>query len=100
MKSDLEEAVRLILKHAELSGSLREGLKETPARAAKAWDYWLGGYDIVPEQLLKYFEDGAEDYDEFVISCDIPIHSICEHHLAPFFGRACVGYIPDKRIVG
>lgn len=78
----------------------REGLQETPSRAAAAWQHWTSGYDKNPETILKTFEDGAGSYDEMVVVCDIPVFSTCEHHLAPFFGRACVGYIPRGRIVG
>jgi len=78
----------------------REGLKETPYRMAKAYQYWFGGYDFDPANVLKTFHDGAESYDQLIIVRDIPIYSHCEHHLAPFFGKAHIGYIPDKRIVG
>ena len=103
LKIDLEElkaATSLILKVAEHNIDLREGLQETPLRAAKAWKHWLGGYDVDPETIFKTFEDGGENYDEMVVVCDIPVFSTCEHHLAAIFGRACVGYVPNGRIVG
>lgn len=79
----------------------RGGLLETPARVAKAWKHWCGGYDVDPASLLKVFEDGAEKVNEMVLVKNIPFFSHCEHHMAPFFGTATVGYIPDgKRIVG
>ncbi|MFZ9871325.1 MAG: GTP cyclohydrolase I FolE [Steroidobacteraceae bacterium] len=78
----------------------REGLLETPARFLKAWAEYTRGYREKPEDILKSFEDGAERVDEMVIVSDIPVYSLCEHHLAPFFGRAHVGYVPDKRILG
>lgn len=78
----------------------RTGLHETPMRAAKAWSEWLDGYDQDAKSLLKSFEDGAEGYDEMVFQGRIPIYSHCEHHLAPIFGIAHVGYIPSTRIVG
>lgn len=79
----------------------RPGLVETPARAAKAWEEWTAGYHIDPVKLLKSFEDGAELCgDEMVIVRDIEIYSHCEHHLAPFFGLAHIGYIPQLRVVG
>lgn len=78
----------------------REGLLETPARFLKAWAEYTRGYREKPEDILKSFEDGAERVDEMVIVRDIPVYSLCEHHLAPFFGKAHVGYVPDKRILG
>lgn len=78
----------------------RGGLSETPARVAKAWRHWTGGYNISIENLLKTFEDGAENCDQMVAVVDIPFYSHCEHHLAPFFGKATVAYIPNGHIVG
>lgn len=78
----------------------REGLIETPSRAAKAWEEWTRGYREDPATILKSFEDGAEKADEMVVVRDIPVYSHCEHHLAPIFGLACVGYLPSGRIVG
>jgi GTP cyclohydrolase I len=78
----------------------REGLLETPARFLKAWEEYTRGYRMNPEEILKSFEDGAQRVDEMVIVRDIPVYSLCEHHLAPFFGKAYVGYVPDKRILG
>lgn len=78
----------------------RGGLKETPARVVKAWKHWTKGYDINPADILKEFEDGAQDVDQMVIVKDIPIYSHCEHHLAPIFGTATIAYIPNGKIVG
>jgi len=78
----------------------REGLQETPARFLKAWEEYTRGYREKPEEILKSFEDGAQSVDEMVIVRDIPVYSLCEHHLAPFFGKAYVGYVPAKRILG
>ena len=78
----------------------REGLQETPARFLKAWGEYTRGYLEKPEDILKSFEDGAQSVDEMVIVRDIPVYSLCEHHLAPFFGHAYVGYVPDRRILG
>lgn len=79
---------------------LRSGIAETPMRVAKAWEHWVGGYDIDPEKVLKEFDDGGENYDEMVIVRKIPFHSHCEHHFAPFHGHAWIGYIPKNKIVG
>lgn len=78
----------------------REGLQETPMRAAKAWDEWMCGYTMNAADLLKVFEDGAAGCDEMVVVQNIPVYSHCEHHLAPIFGTATVGYLPNDRIVG
>jgi GTP cyclohydrolase I len=78
----------------------REGLLETPARVVKAWQQWTRGYSMRAEDILKVFEDGAQDYDGMVLVKDIPIYSKCEHHLADIFGTACIAYIPNGKIVG
>lgn len=78
----------------------REGLLETPARVAKAWGDWTSGYHQNASDILKQFNDGGEGYDENVTVKDIPFYSHCEHHLAPFFGTACIAYIPNGRVVG
>jgi len=78
----------------------RPGLIETPARVTKAWKHWSSGYSQNPVDVLKAFEDGAEEYNELIVVRNIPVYSHCEHHLAPFFGKATVGYMPDGKIVG
>lgn len=78
----------------------RQGLLETPKRVEKAWKDWTAGYDQNPADILKVFEDGAEKYNELIVVRGIPVYSHCEHHLAPFFGTATVGYTPNGKIVG
>lgn len=79
----------------------REGLRETPARVVKAWKAWTAGYHQNPADVLKTFKDGAEgSTGQWVIVKDIPIYSHCEHHLAPFFGTATIGYVPNGRVAG
>lgn len=94
----LREAATYIVMATE--GALRPGTQETPTRVAKAWRDWTAGYNVDVSNLLKTFEDGAEQYDEMVSIVGIPFYSHCEHHLAPFFGTATVAYIPDGRVVG
>lgn len=77
----------------------REGLTETPQRMAKAFCEWTKGYTIDPKTLLKTFTDGAVS-GQLVIVKDIPFYSMCEHHLAPFFGTATVAYIINEKMVG
>ena len=78
----------------------RPGLIETPHRVHKAWKHWVSGYGQDPAEVLKAFEDGAEQYNELIVVKNIPVYSHCEHHLAPFFGKATVGYVPNGKIVG
>ncbi len=78
----------------------REGLKETPRRVAEMYAEVFAGIEQDPKEELKVgFEEG---HREMVIVRDIPFHSMCEHHLLPFYGTAHVGYIPnrDGRVVG
>lgn len=79
---------------------LREGLRETPERVAKAWEFWTSGYGTNPADVLKVFEDGAEGVDEMVAVRNMSFYSHCEHHLAPIFGTATIAYLPTGRIVG
>lgn len=78
----------------------RQGLQETPQRVQKAWQHWTAGYAQNPADILKVFEDGAEQYNELIVVRGIPVYSHCEHHLAPFFGTATIGYTPNGKIVG
>ena len=78
----------------------RSGLLETPQRMAKAWKHWTSGYEQNPADILKVFSDGAEKYNELILVRGIPVYSHCEHHLAPFFGLATIGYTPRGSIVG
>lgn len=80
---------------------MREGLRETPKRVAKAFDTWFGGYKENAKDILKVFEDGSENYDEMVSVIDVPFYSKCEHHMADIFGVVTIAYIPfGNRIVG
>lgn len=78
----------------------RPGLAETPARVVNAWAHWASGYKQDPADVMKAFEDGAEDYNELIVVRNIPVYSHCEHHLAPFFGKATIGYLPNGKIAG
>lgn len=78
----------------------RAGLRDTPARMTRAWQHWTSGYAQDPAEILKTFEDGAEEYNELIVVKGIPVYSHCEHHLAPFFGTAIIGYVPHGKIVG
>ncbi|MDX8412120.1 MAG: GTP cyclohydrolase I FolE [Mariprofundaceae bacterium] len=78
----------------------REGLQDTPERVLRAMREHFSGYAEDPsEHLLKTFEE-VEGYDEMVLVSDIDVFSHCEHHLAPFVGKAHVAYLPNGRVVG
>ena len=94
-----EAAIRELL-YAIGEDPEREGLAETPRRVAKAYQEMFAGlYENPDEVLARTF---AEDHEELVLVRDIPMYSICEHHLAPFHGVAHVGYIPsvEGRVTG
>ena len=77
----------------------REGLKDTPERAAKAMQFLTKGYDMDPVTILEKAKF-AESYNEMVLVKDIEVYSLCEHHILPFFGKAHIAYIPNGNIVG
>ncbi len=93
----IERAVREILA-AVGEDPDREGLRETPARVARMYAEVFSGLHKDPAIHLKRVF--SESYDEIVLLKDIEFHSMCEHHLLPFHGRAHVGYLPDGKVVG
>jgi GTP cyclohydrolase I len=90
----IERAVREILL-AVGEDPDRDGLRDTPARVARALDEQFGGLRLTPSDVLTTVFDA--DHDEMVLVRDIELYSTCEHHLVPFFGRAHVGYIPNDK---
>lgn len=78
----------------------REGLIDTPARVARAYEDWFSGYKDNPVAFLRRTFEEVEGYDEMIILRDITFESHCEHHMAPIIGRAHVGYLPDNKVVG
>ncbi|MFN7586905.1 MAG: GTP cyclohydrolase I FolE [Planctomycetota bacterium] len=77
----------------------REGLRDTPRRVEKAFRFYTSGYAQDPKKVIGDALFEAET-DEMVVVRNIELYSLCEHHLAPFFGKAHVAYIPGKKIVG
>jgi GTP cyclohydrolase IA len=96
---EVECAVRTLIAAAG-DDPAREGLRDTPARVARAYAEWFSGYAIDPTALLQRVFTETDDYDEMVLMKDIPLVSTCEHHLAPIKGRAHVAYRPNGRLVG
>ena len=94
-----EDAVRELL-YAIGEDPERGGLRDTPARVARAYREMFGGLYTDPDSVLNTMFD--EDHDEMVIVKEIPMYSTCEHHLVSFHGVAHVGYIPGKdgRVTG
>ena len=77
----------------------REGLVETPARVARMYEEIFSGLEDNPERHLKIFNE--ENNHEMVIVRDIPLYSMCEHHLIPFMGKAHIAYIPENgKVIG
>src|SRR5919112_5070815 len=98
-REEAMEAVRTLLAWAGDDPS-REGLHDTPKRVVDAYEEWFQGYAADPiEQLSRTFEE-VEGYDDLVMLRDIDVESHCEHHMAPFLGKAYVAYLPTEKVVG
>jgi len=93
---DIEDAITTLLRYIGEDPS-RDGLRDTPARVARAWREMTNGYDDDPAAILGRTFD--ESSDEMIILRGISFYSTCEHHLLPFYGTATVGYLPGK-VVG
>lgn len=97
-KPRIEAAIREILI-AIGEDPDREGLVETPDRVARMYEEIFSGLEEDPGKHLKIFTE--EDNDEMVVVRDIPLYSMCEHHLIPFIGKAHIAYIPGEgRVIG
>ena len=98
-REEAEAAFRTIIRWAGDDPD-RPGLRETPARAARAFEEYFSGYAQDPIQILAKTFDETGGYEEMVILRGISFESHCEHHIAPIIGRAWVAYVPDGRVVG
>jgi GTP cyclohydrolase IA len=98
-QAEIEQAFRNVLRWIGEDPD-RDGLKETPARLMRAYREYFSGYRQDPEQILRKTFAETDGYDEMVVLRAIPFESHCEHHVAPIIGRAWVGYVPDRRVVG
>lgn len=93
------EAVRTLIAWAGDNPD-RPGLVDTPKRVVEAYGEWFDGYEAdAAKELSRTFED-VTGYDDMVILKEIEVESHCEHHLAPFLGKAWVAYIPGEKVVG
>ena len=93
------EAVRTLIAWAG-DNPEREGLLDTPRRVVDAYGEWFDGYEGDPgKELSRTFED-VQGYDDVVMLRGIEVESHCEHHMAPFLGKAYVAYVPDEKVVG
>lgn len=98
-RGEAEEAITTLLRWAG-DDPAREGLRDTPARVARAFEEWFQGYNVDPEDYLKRTFEEVEGYDEMIVLRDIRFESHCEHHLAPIIGKAHVAYLPTNKVVG
>jgi GTP cyclohydrolase IA len=98
-RGEAEAAVRTLLRWAGDEPD-RQGLAGTPARVVRAYEEWFSGYTQDPKDYLSRTFDEVAGYDEIVALRDIPFESHCEHHLAPIIGKAHIGYLPRRRVVG
>ncbi|WP_028612446.1 GTP cyclohydrolase I FolE [Paenibacillus harenae] len=89
----IKEILKLVGEDVE-----REGLLETPARVTRMYEEIFAGYEVDPREVLGVTFD--EKHEELVIVKDIVYYSQCEHHMAPFFGKVHIGYIPSGKIAG
>lgn len=93
IESHVKEILRLIGEDVD-----REGLLETPARVTRMYEEIFAGYSVDPREVLGVTFD--EKHEELVIVKDIVYYSQCEHHMAPFFGKIHIGYLPSGKIAG
>ena len=98
-RAEAEMAVRTLLKWAG-DDPEREGLIDTPARVAKAYEEFFSGYDADPQQMLARTFEEVEGYNDIVLLQDIAFQSHCEHHVVPISGTAHIAYLPDNKVVG
>ncbi len=93
------DAVRTLIRWAGDDPD-REGLVETPDRVVRSYDEFFSGYGQDPNEILAKTFSEVDGYDEMIVMNDIRFESHCEHHMVPIIGKAHIGYLPDKRVVG
>jgi GTP cyclohydrolase IA len=97
-RANVEDAFRTIIRWTGDDPD-RDGLIETPARVARAFEEFFAGYGQDPALILHRTFDEIEGYDEMIVLRGIRFESHCEHHLAPIIGQAWVAYVPNGRVV-
>ena len=98
-REEAMEAVRTLIAWAG-DDPRREGVIDTPKRVVDAYGEWFEGYKLDPaKELSRTFED-VQGYDDIVMLREIEVESHCEHHMAPFLGKAYVAYLPGEKVVG
>lgn len=98
-RADVEAAFRTIIRWTG-DDLERDGLAETPARVARAFEEFFVGYAVDPIEILQKTFEEIEGYDEMIVLRGIRFESHCEHHMAPIVGQAWVAYVPSGRVVG
>ena len=86
-RAEIEQAVRTLIAAAGDDPS-RDGVRDTPARVARAYGEWFAGYRVDPKSFLSRVFEETEGYEETILLRDIPLVSTCEHHMAPITGKA------------
>jgi GTP cyclohydrolase IA len=94
-----EDVVRTLLRYIG-EDPYREGLKRTPARVVQALEFLTRGYREDPKVVINGAVFAEDEYQEIILCRDLDFYSLCEHHLLPFFGKAHVAYLPNRRIIG
>ena len=97
--AEVQDAIRTLISWTGDDPS-REGLRDTPARVARAWKEYCQGYQEDPAYHLSRRFEEVGGYNELVLLKDIPFQSHCEHHMAPIIGKAAIGYMPRDSVVG
>jgi GTP cyclohydrolase I len=98
-REETERAVRTLLRFIGEDPE-REGLIDTPSRVVRAYEEFFSGYRENPLDYLGRTFEETDGYDEMVVLRDIRVESHCEHHILPIIGRAHIGYLPRKRVIG
>lgn len=98
-REEAEIAVRTLIRWAGDDPN-RAGLRDTPARVVRAYEEFFSGYNADPAEILTRMFSEVDGYDEMIVMNNIRFESHCEHHMVPIIGKAHIGYLPDKRVVG